>query len=200
VNTHTSHDVDPRVVRTRQCVIAATQAALVEEGYAAITIDGIARRSGVARTTIYRHWGSLADLVIDAVTLIDDLWTSPDTGSVRADLVAQCSRLNDKLSTSEWGRALPTLVDGASRDPELRRLQSERTCQRRDQAIAMVERGVARGELAPGVDPAMVVDRIAGPLFYHHLIRHESVDHAYVERLVDEVLAPYLTDLETPQR
>ncbi len=103
MSAHSSHVVDPRVLRTRQSVIAATQDALVEEGYAAITIDGIAWRSGVARTTIYRHWGSLADLVIEAVTLIDEQWSAPDTGSVRDDLVAQATGLNEKLSTSEWG-------------------------------------------------------------------------------------------------
>jgi AcrR family transcriptional regulator len=188
------------VLRTRQSVIAATQDALVEEGYAAITIDGIARRSGVARTTIYRHWGSLADLVIDAVTLIDEQWSAPDTGSVRDDLVAQASALNEKLSTSEWGRALPTLVDGSSRDPELLRLHTLRTCQRRDQTIALVDRGIFRGELVAGLDAALVVDRIAGPIFYHHLILQKPIDREYIAQLVDAVLAPFLTPRRARQR
>jgi AcrR family transcriptional regulator len=200
VSTHSSHEVDPRVLRTRESVIAATQEALVEEGYAAITIDGIARRSGVARTTIYRHWGSIADLVIDAITLIDEQWSAPDTGSVRDDLVAQGNRLNEKLSTSEWGRALPTLVDGSSRDPELLRLHTLRTCQRRDQTIALVDRGIARGELPADVDAALVVDRIAGPIFYHHLILHQPIDHAYITRLVDDVLAPFVVAGNAGQR
>jgi AcrR family transcriptional regulator len=191
VSAHPSHDVDPRVLRTRESVIAATREALVEEGYAAVTIDGIARRSGVARTTIYRHWGSLAHLVVDAVSLIDEQWSAPDTGSVRDDLVAQGMRLNEKLATSEWGRALPTLIDGSSRDPELLRLHTERTCQRRDQTIALVERGMARGELPGGLEAALIVDRIAGPIFYHHLIMHTPLDRAYIVRLVDDVLAPF---------
>jgi AcrR family transcriptional regulator len=200
VSAHPSHDVDPRVLRTRESVIAATRVALVEEGYAAITIDGIARRSGVARTTIYRHWGSLADLVIDAITLIDEQWSAPDTGSVRDDLVAQGSRLNEKLSTSDWGRALPTLVDGSSRDPELLRLHTLRTCQRRDQTIALVDRGIARGQLPSGVDASLVVDRIAGPIFYHHLILHQPIDRAYIARLVDDVLAPFVAAGRAGQR
>jgi AcrR family transcriptional regulator len=200
VSAESIHDVDPRVLRTRQSVIAATQDALGEEGYAAITIDGIARRSGVARTTIYRHWGSLADLVIEAVTLIDEQWAAPDTGCVRDDLVAQGTRLNEKLSTSEWGRALPTLVDGSSRDPELLRLHTVRTCQRRDQTIALVDRGIIRGELPAGVDATLVVDRIAGPIFYHHLILHQPIDKAYIARLVDDVLAPFLVARGERQR
>jgi AcrR family transcriptional regulator len=192
VSGQLSHDLDPRVQRTRQCVIAATRQALVEERYASITIEGIARRSGVARTTIYRHWGSVADLVIDAVALIDEGWTALDTGSVRDDLVAHANRLNDRLSKSDWGRALPTLIDGSSRDPELLRLHTRWTDRRREQAVALVDRGVRRGELRSGTDAALVVDRIAGPIFYHHLILHRPIGRTYIAELVDDVLALFV--------
>lgn len=177
--------LDPRVARTRATVIAATLDLLAEHGYAGASIDAIARRSGVARTTIYRHWSSLADLVQDAATSTVGLAPVEDTGDPRTDLAAHLHMLVDKLTRSDWGRLLPTVVDAASRDPDVAELQRRSTAERRAAAMAIVHRGVERGQLRHDVDVDLIGEMVAGVLFTRHLVTHLPVTDELVERLLD---------------
>jgi AcrR family transcriptional regulator len=182
-------DLDPRVVRTRAAVLAATCDALVEEGYAGVTIDGICRRCGVARTTVYRHWGSLPELVFDAVRSVKPPFEAPDTGSVRDDVLALLWQLRDALQQSRWGELLPVLVDASFREGEV----FERHCavarEGRNRMRQVLDRGVDRGELVADIDLDLLVERLGAPLFYRHLIGREPVEDAYLSRLVDSTLA-----------
>jgi AcrR family transcriptional regulator len=182
-------DLDPRVVRTRAAVLAATCDALVEDGYAGVTIDGICRRCGVARTTVYRHWGSLPELVFDAVRSVKPPVEPPDTGSVRGDVLGLLRQLRDALQQSRWGELLPVLVDASFRDSVV----FERHCavarEGRGRLRLILDRGVDRGELAADIDLDLLVEQLGAPLFYRHLIGREPIDDAYLRRLVDATLA-----------
>src|SRR5579875_2521841 len=78
-----------RTARTRTAVLAATLAELAERGYAELTVEQIAQRSGVHKTTVYRRWGGVDGLLVDALgeASADD-WTAPDTGTLLGDLTA----------------------------------------------------------------------------------------------------------------
>jgi AcrR family transcriptional regulator len=182
-------ETDPRVARTRAAVLAATCDALVEEGYAGVTIDGISRRCGVARTTIYRHWASMPDLVIDAVRSLKPPFEAPDSGSVSDDALAVLRELRDALQHSRWGALLPVLVDASFREPEVFERQRAFVRDRRGTLRAILQRGVERGELGPEVDVDILAERLAAPLFYRHLISHDPIGDAYLARLVDSTLA-----------
>jgi AcrR family transcriptional regulator len=180
---------DPRVARTRAHVLAAAGHLLADEGRQGFTVDAVAKRSGVARTTIYRHWPDAADLLFD--TLRDMAHTSPDvdTGAVRSDLLAIYRALAAGLTTSLIGRCTTTLLDMTRRDPALRPLHRAFIAERRQPALDAIARGIERGELPPDVDAEAVVDRLAGPVFYRHLVVQDPYAAADVERLVDDVLA-----------
>lgn len=185
-------ELDPRVARTRDVVLEATRAALVEEGHAGVTIDGISRRSGVARTTIYRHWPDLGDLLADAYDSIRaemELPDPPDTGSLREDCRLQLRGLRSALATSRWGHVLPTMLDCAVRRPELAPYQERLVCERRQLTVAIVERGVVRGELPAGIDPEAIVDQLVAPVFYRHLMSKMPIPDDYLDALVDAVIA-----------
>src|SRR3954451_3701168 len=180
--------IDPRVTRTRACVLAAARAELIESGYTGTTIEAVAKRSGVARTTIYRHWPTRAQLVAEAFADVHPDPPDAVCASSADDLLALMLWLRDALETSNWGHMLPTLVDGASRDAELSSLQATTCHIRRERVTDSVQAALERGDLRPGTDPSAVVDQLTGPLFYRHLIRRQPTDDAYVKRLIAAVL------------
>jgi AcrR family transcriptional regulator len=180
--------LDPRVSRTRAHVLAVAGELLADEGREGFTVDALAKRSGVARTTIYRHWPELGDLLFDTLRRMGHPPPPPDTGSVRDDLVALYSALTSSFETSCVGRAMPVLLDITRRDPALRPLHEAFIAERRSPALAAVRRGIERGELPDDLDAELLADRIAGPVFYRHLVVQVPYGPADIERLVDDVL------------
>lgn len=187
--------VDPRVARTKAHVLGIAGELLAEEGREGFTIDAVAKRSGVARTTIYRHWPELGDLLFDTMRTMGHRVPAVDTGSLRDDLVAIYSALTSGFETSCLGRAMPVLLDIIRRDPTLRPLHDTFIAERRQPSLDAIERGIARGELPRDTDPEALVDRLAGPVFYRHLVIQAPYSPADVERLVHDVL-----DGELPRR
>ncbi len=177
--------LDPRVARTQCAVIEATRALLCEGGYSAINFDAVSKRSGVARTTIYRHWSSIAELVHAAAVTAHDDHTATFTGNACDDIRRELDRLAQHLSTSEKGRLLPILVDAASRDPEILALQRSFAAERKAALVTMAAQGVEQGELSEDLDLEVFVERLVGPIFFRLLISHQPVTKRYLDRLVE---------------
>ena len=129
-------------------------ALLGEVGHAGTTVEAIAERSGVAKTTIYRHWPTRAQPCWSTrSTAASTTSTWRPTGDLRADLVRTAGGLAAKLRDPRWSRIMATLIDAAESDPELAELSAAFTAQRREGARRILERGVADGELRPGHRP-----------------------------------------------
>jgi AcrR family transcriptional regulator len=180
---------DPRVIRSRAAVIEAAIDLLATRGAEGFTIDAVAKRSGVARTTIYRHWPEPDALLIDAIAAVCAGPRAVDTGSVRDDLLAVYVGLVDALRSTRLGTVLPVMLDLVRRDPSLKAIHRRFVADRRRPAIDAVHRAIERGELPAGTDAGTIVDRVAGPIFYRFLVVHDPLSAAAVERLVDDVLA-----------
>lgn len=179
--------VDPRIARSRTAVIEAALELLGDVGYAGLSIDAISKRSGVARTTIYRHWSSLAEIVHEAAVSTSELHAPPDTGDARADLRAMFAGLAHKLTQTEWGRMLPSLVDAAGRDPEILAMQERFTADRREAGMCVIRLGAERGQVRTDVDLEMLAEMVVGALFARRLINHQPLDDEFLDRLVDTV-------------
>lgn len=180
--------IDPRVARSRAKIFAAVLELLAEDGYDRLTIEGVAARAGVGKTTIYRHWDTRARLVADAVDSRKEPVTLPDTGTLRGDLLEFLGRLADRFSEGHPSRILPALISAAEVDPELEDLHRGFVHERRRPLIEVLEGAVARGELSSQVDLDMAVDLLSGPIFYRRFISREPVTRALVEQLVDTLL------------
>ena len=183
--------MDPRVIRSRTAVIAATLDLLAERGITATTIEAVAQRSGVAKTTIYRQWDNQPALVLDAIGTTLHTPTDPDTGTLRDDLLELLGGLADALNASPAAGLMPALIDAAERDPAYAALHHREAAQRHQVVLTAIARGIGRGELAPDADPADVLDMVAGPVFYRRLVSAGAVDRAFAERIVDRVLTAY---------
>ena len=186
--------MDPRVARSRRAVIAATLDLLAERGIAATTIEDVADRSGVAKTTIYRQWDSQPALVLDAIGTTLRTPIDPDTGTLRGDLLDLIGGLVDALNTSPAAGLMPALIDAAERDPSFAALHHREAAQRHQVVLTAIARGIDRGELTPGTDPAEVLDMVAGPVFYRRLVSSGVVNRAFARRIVDRVLTAYAND------
>ena len=190
--------MDPRVIRSRTAVIAATLDLLAERGITATTIEAVAQRSGVAKTTIYRHWDGQPELVLDAIGTTIRTPTDPDTGTLRGDLLDLLGGLADALTTSPAAGLMTALIDAAERDPAFAPLHQREAAQRHQVILTAIARGIDRGELTPDADPAEVLDMVTGPVFYRRFVSAGTVDRAFAQQVVDRVLAAYATD-RTPQ-
>jgi AcrR family transcriptional regulator len=181
---------DPRVVLSRERVLAAALDLLTESGLGEFTIDDVSKRSGVAKTTIYRHWPNRTALVIDACLRMDDGdQPPPDTGSLEGDVSAFLKNLAGLLFTARWSSILPSIVDAAEHEPTFADIHS--TIQRRHAAPlrAALERAIARGEIQPSTDLSAVVAALLGPLFYRRWFSREPIDDKAVDLIVRAVLA-----------
>jgi AcrR family transcriptional regulator len=168
--------------------LEAVRELLIEFGWHGVTIDGIAKRTGVARTTIYRHWDSVGDLVHDAYAELAETMPLIETGTVHGDLEAILNKLAGGLRDSCWGRMLPTVIDGSFRDETLQRQQRVFVEERRAAMGQVISRWIERGALAAETDIDALIDRLSGPIFYRHLVSRRPTSAAYIEALVASVL------------
>ena len=183
------NEPDPRIARTKQKVRAATLELLAEHGMSGLTIERVAARSGVAKSSIYRYWPNLPPLVLDAFqTVSPPAPARPDTGDVRADTAGFLAELADTITTAPAASLMAALVDGAERDPRLRELLGTLIERRRAPLRDILADGLARGQLPPGTDPGVLAGVLGGTLFYRRLISHEPIDAAFVAHLLDHLL------------
>jgi len=179
---------DPRVARSRRVILEAAVQLLVERGFAATTVEAISARSGVAKTTIYRHWPDKDAVLRSAVGSIGPAATAPDTGSLRGDLTAFLDQLADILSARPTSALVPSLIEAAERDTAMERLLAEFTATRRRPLHDAVARAKRRGELDQAVDPDELAEALLGPLFYRRLLSRRPIGAQVRARLVDTVL------------
>lgn len=172
-------------IEAREKVLAATQALVLDEGLEGFTIDAVAHRSGVAKTTIYRHFGDAHHLVVEALDCMVTLLPTPNTGSLRADLLEFFDQRLMLATDAGLRQMLLGLLHASAHDPELRRVFDAMQDQRITPIRTMVELARARGEVRPDVEVDHVVDLIQGPLFMRAMVRHLPTTSADVEALID---------------
>jgi len=180
-----------RSERARQAVLDATAALVAEVGVERTTIDEIAARSGVAKTTIYRHFSSKQVLLVEAVHACTSIPVVTDTGSLRDDLISCFSGTTKASYDGRLGDMMLSLMDAAQRDPELGRLVRAQTDQRRRFATEVIQRAVSRGDLPDDVDVDLLVTLVAGPLIYTKLVRRQRVTDELGAAVVDSVLSRF---------
>lgn len=188
--------VDPRVAHTRQVVIDAVADLLSTDSFANLTMDAIATRSGVARSTIYRHWPDRVELMIEAFEAVSSVTEPIDPrGPIHADLRATGASLVRGLTEHRWGRILACLVSTAGHDDEIHRALSAFGRARRAETAEVFSRAVARGEIRSDLDPVCEAERFAGPFFLRRLVTADLLDDEFVESQVQATCralgAPY---------
>jgi AcrR family transcriptional regulator len=154
-----------------------------------LSVSDVASRAGVHETSIYRRWGSRENLLIDALLSVTGVHLPvPDTGSLRADLIAYASSLAAYLTTP-LGNALNRAVASSADGPETGRARAQYWESRYQLAREMITRAIDRGELPDTADPRFVLELLVAPLHFKVLLTREPLDPALPSRLVDAILS-----------
>jgi AcrR family transcriptional regulator len=178
-----------RGAAVRQAVLQATAELLFAEGVANTRMADIAARAGVHETSIYRRWGSRANLIAEALSSqMDADLPLPDTGSTREDLIVFFTALAQFLA-SPIGRSIMGLGFAASDEVAVFEPARDHFWTiRLTRSAILVRRGIDRREIRPDIDPELVLEALGGPLNLHVLLRNRPADPDYISRLVDLTL------------
>ncbi|MFD5448083.1 TetR/AcrR family transcriptional regulator [Streptomyces sp. NPDC003470] len=174
----------------RAAVLEATITELTTTGYAALTVEGVAQRAGVHKTTIYRNWKDSDGLVADALTshFATDI-PIPDTGTVEGDLLILARSLVATMTTQAGRALLTTVLSDAVRIPRLAEVKDALFDDRFRRAEPVVTRAIERGELPADTDPAVLLENLAAPIYFRLVFTGGPVDEATADRAVHVALA-----------
>ncbi len=178
-----------RSARVRRAVLDASAAMLLSEGLDALTLAAVAQAAGVHHATVYRRWPTRSRLVLDTIIDLTEARVPappPSTGGVHGDLVEYFTPIVQGLRDPHVQALVRSLI--ALPEEEIAGERREYWRARHAVATAIIEAGVARGELADSIDPWHVVELIAGPIWMRMLITGDGVEDAMLEQLVSEAL------------
>ena len=182
--------VASRGSRTEAAILAATRELLAENGVHHLTVEGVAARAGVAKTTIYRRWRSKDELALAVLLdMVEQIVEVPDLGDIRAELIALLDTAVQILGTTLMGRVMQGLASDLATEPALGRSFRERVVGYRVSEVRrLLDRAAERGELRPGLDVDLVHELLFGPVYYRLLLSGGRLDDDLAEQIVDAVL------------
>jgi AcrR family transcriptional regulator len=177
-----------RSARVQEAVRSVALDVLGEHGADALTISEIAARAGVHETSIYRRWGSRENVIIDALlSASQEFLPIPDTGSLRADLLAFATSVGTYLN-STLGSALIRALASRTTDPAIDDTRRRFWEARYALASPIITRAIERGEVPAPTDPRLALEALIAPLNFRALLTAEPNDEEFTTRLVDMLL------------
>jgi TetR/AcrR family transcriptional regulator of autoinduction and epiphytic fitness len=179
---------DPRVERSRRVILEAVLDELGEVGYGAMTIEGVAARAGVGKSTIYRHWPGKLELVEDAFRTLKVPVVVPEGGSFRERVIDVVGQVACIVESSTYSTCMPALIEAAERDPNVRDFHRRFSTERRAVLVGLLRDAVETGELPPATDPELLADALVGPILLRRLMLAQPVDPSIAPALVDQLL------------
>lgn len=178
-------------------ILESALAAVAERGYDRLTMDDISSRAGVGKAAIYRRWSSKAVVVAEAIAH----WRrqrgpaqAPDTGTLRGDLDELASAVPDFTETDvNTMKVAAAIATAATHDAALATALDDLVLAfTRDILGSVLERAAWRGEIPAGRDLSLIPDAVMG-LSLLRTVTGRPIDHAFVRRVLDEIILPLAT-------
>ncbi|WP_414516596.1 TetR/AcrR family transcriptional regulator [Nostoc sp. PCC 9305] len=180
----------PRSIHADQAILQATLDLLAEVGYESMSIEAIASRAGVGKTTIYRRYTSKEELVADAIESLRDDLAIPDTDSFWGDMDILIKNAAKKIDSPLGRQTLALIVSTASSNPQFAEVYwTKYTKLRREAFSKILERAKSRGEIHKDADVDLIIDLVSGSLYYALIFKPttEPVE-AYMRRTMNLLL------------
>lgn len=179
-----------RAERVRSSVLQATAELLTEVGYEQLSVEDVALRAGVHKTTIYRRWPTKGGLVADAVRLNSQQNVPiPHTGSLLEDLRQFARGIVANINSEGGSRRSKSIVAAASTSDELAAGMHSFWAERLELSATIIQRAIERGELPADADPNLIIETLIGPLWVRLLLTGEPVDDDLADRVAGLVTA-----------
>ena len=181
---------DRRSEKSRRAILHAADDLLVEVGYAGVTVEGIAARAGVGKQTIYRWWGSKADVLMDNYTSdAKEQLVPADLGQIDLELRDYLRRLVEFLTADPAGMVLTSLIGQSQHDKDMAAIfRRDHLSAQLDRERDLLRRGISRGQLPAGLDVDRALAELLGPIYYRVLVTGEPVDADFTDGLVARFL------------
>jgi AcrR family transcriptional regulator len=177
----------PRSEEAHKAILDATLDLLIEVGFSALTVEGVASRAGVGKATIYRRWPSKLPLVVEAFGQLPG-FEDVDTGDLAEDLKKMIRSYIQVFNSTPLSAVLPSLAGERAHDPELSKLFDPVSVGRRRPLMAAFERAVARGDLPEDIDVELAADMVVGPIAVALFFKGGKVTPRIVGPMVDMAL------------
>jgi AcrR family transcriptional regulator len=179
-----------RSARVRQAVLSAVLDELNDNGYAGLSVEAVASRAGVNKTTIYRRWPTLDDLLVDALmTWSEDAIPGTATGSIETDLLTLGRELADQLNGGLGRQIVAVVLTAGLRSPQLREATRRYFDQQAVRAAPVVAQAIDRGELPANTDANALLTTFRAPLFYRMVTTGDPIDEDSIAQTTRVTLA-----------
>jgi len=185
---------NPQVIRTRKHILQSTRELMVDKGFRAVSIDAVSVHSGASRSTIYRHWPSIDDLLFDAfATLVGEPFKAPNTGDFKRDLLLINQQYIDSVGDSQWMKILPSFLEISQNDEHCAELLALLVENKRSSSREILQRAQRDGLLSRRANIDWIVDVISGSLTYRALVSKTSLhEKGYLEFLIDAATSKFV--------
>lgn len=180
--------IDPRITRSRSAALTAVRELLQEDGLPAVTHVNVSSRSGVGRSTLYRHWPDVTDLLRDALAGQIARRHSTPKGNLRDDLLAELDLVRSQLLDATTERIMRVVIERADSSPAFAALKLDLYREGSRTTATVIEAAVTRGELPAATDVEFAVAQLLGPLFFRRLLAGARLNRADVTAVVDAFL------------
>jgi AcrR family transcriptional regulator len=179
----------PRSEAADEAILAAAVDLLTEQGFLALTVEAVAARAGVAKTTVYRRWPNKDELVMDAVAGLKGAPPEPPGESVRGDLLFMLTCMRDAWFKARFGRLMGRLAADGIERPELYRAGKARFVAPRHAVLRrIIERGIAEGSIRDDISPEWMISMLGAPVISAALTHQDALPRRQLEFVVDTVL------------
>lgn len=170
-------------------ILAATRDVMLEVGYPRLSIEGVARRAGVGKATIYRWWPSKGALALEAAAEHIAIRQVPDSGDTRTDLRGAADALIDVFVDPIARIVIFAATAGLDDDPGMAAtFRAQTVYPWRQGAVLAIQRGIARGDLRPDLDAGLALDVLVGTVFQRTLVIATPVTAGLADALADLIM------------
>jgi AcrR family transcriptional regulator len=179
----------PRSTAADQAILDATVDLLAELGFLALTVEAVAARAGVAKTTLYRRWPNKDELVMDALCGMKGMQHDLPGESVRGDLLYMLHRMRTVWISGKFGSLMRRLAaDGIERPDLYREFRNRFVAPRQAIMRAIIDRGIAEGSIRADVDRQWMIAMLVSPIITAVMTHQDRVTGQQIDFTVDTVL------------
>lgn len=180
----------PRNEAADAALLAAAVDELIERGFIAASMESVAARAGVAKTTLYRRWPNMHELALAAMQTFEQPTDEPPAGSVRDQLLWLLDGMRRKWGDPRYAAMMRRVAADGTSQPDLYRRTRDRLVGRHVRALnAVIRRGIAEGVIREDVEVEWVRQLLVSPIMARMFTLNDRLSRQQLELTVDTVLA-----------